>query len=155
MSSEPHAIAKDPSLQKVVFRLKKDEDDYPPDDYESLWALNTEEDLYEIDNIPFFVRGVSPGDWVSVKRSDGVNYFQSVERESPNSVLRVVAYDESLIPQLRETLVDMGCQSELIQIYNLIAIEVPQEVHLDSVLTYLEKGEKAGDWGYETACLRS
>ena len=155
MSSEPHAITKDPSLQKVVFRLQKDEDDYPPDDYESMWALKTEEDLYEIDNIPFFVHGVSPGDLVSVKTSDGVNYFESVERESASSVLRVIAYDESLIPQLRETLVDMGCESELIHIYNLIAIEVPQEVDRDSVLTYLEKGEKVGDWSYETACLRS
>ncbi len=51
---------------KVVVALEKDEDDYPPADYENLWATPVEEGLFRIDNIPFFAKSIALGDIVSV-----------------------------------------------------------------------------------------
>lgn len=49
-------------MVKVVFKLEKDEDDYPPADYESVWALPVGEGLFQIDNIPFFATEIALGD---------------------------------------------------------------------------------------------
>jgi hypothetical protein len=54
---------------KIAFPLDRDEDGYPPDDVETLWGWETKPGLYCIDNIPFFVKGISPGDVVSAKRA--------------------------------------------------------------------------------------
>ena len=75
------------NYQKILFRLKKDADDYPPDDWESLWASETGLNLYSIDNIPFFVRGVSLNDTVSAEERDGELHFKRVENFSDHSVV--------------------------------------------------------------------
>lgn len=141
--------------EKIVFRLEKDADGYPPDDYESLWADKRGESLYIVDNIPFFVRDVSPGDIVRVKEVGGRFYFDGVEEKSLNSVLRVIAYDASIVPTLRVELKALGADSELSHIPNLVAVEVPEDAQLDAVLGYLEHGEIRGEWEYETASLRT
>ena len=41
-----------PGQAKLLFRLEKDEDGYPPEDVESLWGL-LRSDGIELDNIPF------------------------------------------------------------------------------------------------------
>jgi hypothetical protein len=140
--------------QKIIFQLEKDEDDYPPNDYETLWASHVDGDLYSIDNIPFFVREISSGDVVKIKRKDGRLFFDAVVNESRNSVLRIIAYDEREIARLRQDLNEMGCESELSHIPNLIAVEVPETVCLEDVMSFLDKGEAKERWEYETASLR-
>ena len=46
----------DQKYEKIMFRLAKDPDGYPPDDWETLWAYEVEPGLYSIDNVPFFAR---------------------------------------------------------------------------------------------------
>jgi hypothetical protein len=53
---------------KIAFELVQDEDGYPPDRWETMWAIEIEPGLFSIDNIPFFARGVSPGDVVRVRK---------------------------------------------------------------------------------------
>ena len=40
--------------KKVLFRLEKDDDSYPPADSESLWAIEVGPNLHAIGNVPFF-----------------------------------------------------------------------------------------------------
>ncbi len=42
----------EPEHVKVLFRLEKDEDGYPPEEVESLWGILRSEGI-ELDNIPF------------------------------------------------------------------------------------------------------
>src|SRR5262245_13795257 len=100
--------------QKVVFRLEKDKDDdgYPPNDWETLWGVEVGPSLFRIDNIPFFVRGVSCGDLVSVNEVDGELRFDTVVERSGHSVLRVVIYDKSRVQDVREALHQMGVETE-------------------------------------------
>lgn len=141
--------------KKILFKLEKDEDDYPPNEWESLWATEIGSGHYVIDNIPFFVRDVSCGDTVSVIENNGELFFDDVVEESLNSVLRVIAYDPDHISELRERLLSLKCESELSHIPNLIAVEVPAAADLDSVLKFLDEGEKDQLWEYETASIRN
>jgi len=75
----------DQKYEKVMFRLKKDADGYPPDDWESLWAYEVEPGLYSIDNVPFFTRGVSWGDVLSVEREGDELHFKEVVRPSDHT----------------------------------------------------------------------
>lgn len=155
MTKRTSVTATDEDFRRIIFSLEKDEDGYPPNDYETLWARIKQKGLYEIDNIPFFVRGVSPGDLVTARDKDGLLYFDGISKESLNSVLRVIAYDESIIPKLREELLEMGCESELSHVPNLIAVQVPANINLNDVLQFLDVGESNGEWEYETGALRA
>lgn len=72
----------DENYKKVVFRLEQDEDGYPPDNWESLWAGEVEPGLYSIDNIPIFVKGISNGDVVAAEQEDGELRFKRLVRPS-------------------------------------------------------------------------
>jgi hypothetical protein len=137
---------------KVLFKLEKDEDGYPPDDWETLWGQKVGTDLYRLDNIPFFARDVSCGDEIAAENCDGTLYYLKTVNQASNSVLRVVLYDEDKTAMLRSRLAELGCETELIG--NLVAIDIPGQVNLDVVLEFLESGEKLGNWEYETASLR-
>jgi hypothetical protein len=70
----------EPGQAKVLFRLEKDEDGYPPEEVESLWGF-LRKDGIELDNIPFFAKGVALGDVVAARKApDGALEFQSVVR---------------------------------------------------------------------------
>lgn len=140
--------------KKVLFRLQKDSDDYPPDDWESLWALETERGLYSIDNIPFFVRGISFGDIVSVRKKEEELFFKEVVKFSDHSVLRAIVFDETRIEGLRNKMVKMGCEFEGSHIEGLTAFDVPPNVNFDKVVSFLQKGEDKGYWEYEEASIR-
>ncbi|WP_436524065.1 DUF4265 domain-containing protein [Actinoplanes sp. HUAS TT8] len=57
-------------LIRVLFSLDVDEDEWPPASAETMWAKVLSPDRVEIDNVPFFVRGLSSGDEVRVVRDD-------------------------------------------------------------------------------------
>ena len=55
------------AYKKVLFRLQQDADGYPPASVEGLWAKATEGG-YEVDNIPFYVYGIAPGDIIGTQQ---------------------------------------------------------------------------------------
>ncbi|HEX5751251.1 MAG TPA: DUF4265 domain-containing protein [Archangium sp.] len=140
---------------KIVFKLEKDEDDYPPLDYEGLWALPVGEGLFQIDNVPFFARGIAHGDIVSAAPEQRELRFREVVRPSGHSTLRLIIYDEKDIPSVRALLQEMGCSIEQSHIPGLISVDVPPTVSLAVLRTALDEGEAQERWGYEEACLAS
>jgi hypothetical protein len=142
-------------MVKIVFKLEKDEDDYPPADYESVWALPLEEGLFQIDNIPFFVTGIALGDVVSAISDGDELRFQEVVRPSGHSTLRLIIYDKSEVPTVRKLLEERGCTSEGSHIPGLISVDVPPSVSLAALRAMLDEGEAQERWGYEEACLAS
>lgn len=142
---------------KINFRLKQDEHGYPPTTTETIWAKKRSEKEYEIDNIPFYVRGISSGDIVSATNEGGELVFDKLVSPSDNSTLRVIIMDknrkEETGSNLRKYLIELGCEIEGNQ-PGMFAVEVPKSVNLKSVIAYLVKGEAKSLWGHEEAALR-
>ena len=128
-------------------------DDKEHERIESLWALPIG-DNYKIDNIPFFIQGISCGDIVSSKIINGELFIDSLVEASGNSTIRIVFFDINLLNQTRETLKQLGCDSELSHLPNLISVNIPAEVNYRTlILPYLKEGQARNNWDYEEACL--
>src|SRR5262245_31401609 len=127
--------------KKVLFRLKRDSEGYPPNDWEALWALEAGEGRYTIDNIPFFVRGISPGDKVKVTAKRNELRFRSVDEFSNHSVVRVIVFDDSTQNDLIERMNQFGCEFEGSHIEGLIAFDIPGSCSYDDIIDFLQKGE--------------
>lgn len=139
---------------KIVFELEQDENGFPPDKWETLWAVEDGTGLYVIDNIPFFVKGVSSGDLVSAKKDGDELIFVKVVKPSTNSVFRVYVRDVETVPQVREQFRSLGCESEVAHIPKLVAIELPGDRSFNPVANLLAEGEENGRWGYDEGVLR-
>ena len=140
--------------EKVIFRLEKDAGGYPPDDWESLWAYEVEPGLYSIDNVPFFARGVSWGDVVSVERRGNELHFKEVVRPSRHSVIRVIVYDSSQVAQVHENLKSMKCDTEQSHFRVCLQSIVRPLRICEKFGPFWKKGEADGRWTYEEASIR-
>lgn len=139
-------------LVRIHFELEQDDDGYPPVSVESVWARPTSEG-YEIDSIPFFVRCAGPEDVVVTREQEGGLWFDRVVRESSNSLLRVVVFKDGVHESLRSELTSLGCASEWIEQYALVAVHVPSNVSIADVRRVLDAGCEREDWDYEEAIL--
>ncbi len=140
---------------KVIVKLERDEDDYPPVDYEGLWARPLGEGLFQIDNVPFFATGIAFGDVVSAVSEQQELRFREVVRPSGHSTLRLIVYDEKEVSSVQALLEKLGCVIERSHIPGLISVDVPPTVSLAVLRPLLDEGEATERWGYEEACLAS
>jgi hypothetical protein len=148
---------------KVLFELKKDADGYPPADTEGLWAEPLGNNLFKIDNVPFFVKGISCEDVVEAAAdSQGELRFRSLVRPSAHNTLRVIVFRESPDPRpleervadLRRQLEQVGCSTELSHMPGLIAVD-SESASLNRALGVLQSGEKSSLWEYEEGAVRT
>jgi hypothetical protein len=140
---------------KIHIRLEKDDDGYPPAGVESVWGQPTDTPAeYVVDNVPFFARCATLGDVVQVAEDDQGLWFVGVVRRSGNSLIRVVFFDRSLATSVSKALVDLGCSTEYLAAYGLLAVNVPPEVGLGDVQSYLNTEAGKGALDYEEPLLR-
>jgi hypothetical protein len=135
MSDEPTA--------KVLFRVPDTDGDAT---VETLWAIPLGDDLYKLDNSPFYAYGVSWQDVVFAPydEQEGVATFRSVVEKSGNRTLRIffdspVASDNAS-NQILQGLITAGCSYEGAN-RKYISINVPPEVELQQVRSYLIERE--------------
>lgn len=140
---------------RIRFDLPVQEEGYPPVRHESLWAIPQGEGRFIVDNIPFYVRGVSSGDVVLATRTASDEWsFREVVIPSRASTFRLYVLDPTAVQAVRDKLRDLGCTSELSDIPNLIAVEVPGETSIAPFLDYIVAGAEDGRWEYQEATLR-
>jgi Domain of unknown function (DUF4265) len=139
---------------KVAFELEQDEHGYPPVTSENLWAAQLGPEMYRLDNIPFYAHGVASEDVVRTELQHGSNIFMEVVQASANSVFRIYVNDKSDVPAARAAFKDLGCESELSDISNLFAFEIPGAIDFAPVANLLVDGLDSDRWEYEEACLR-
>jgi hypothetical protein len=156
------ASGAEPVRVKVHFCLGRDETGYPPVDSETVWAIAKGENLFRVDNIPFFVTGVSCFDIVSVRREgDGQLWYDQLLEASGHTTIHVILYRDSSderpleerVESLRKAVKEIGGSSELSHISNLIAVDLPPEIPLRPLKELLEKGQESGFWDYREATL--
>jgi hypothetical protein len=139
---------------KINFRVKRGDNDYPPVAVESLWA-NPTSDSYIVDSIPFFTSDATNGDRVAAHLGEGdALWFDAVLQRSGNSLIRAVFFDMHSQDEIVSYLTDIGCGTERMQQFKLLAIDVPQEVSLAMVQSYLQAQATAGLIDYEEPILR-
>jgi hypothetical protein len=136
-------------IYKVRFPLEQDEDGYPPASDELLWAQLVSSGVYRVDNIPFFVRGISLGDEVCVDTVHGELVYRSVHRQGGHRTIRLLVGDETQVPRIRDELRAIGCSSELSHIPILVAVDVPRDVSAAVIRAYLDRSMHAGTFEYE------
>lgn len=135
---------------KIFFEIKSDDGTI---EIESLWAV-PETRGYRLDNIPFYARGFACGDIVRAARdADGQLLCSGVVLPSGHSTIRLWFAGPLEVQEVRNTLLSMGCTSELNHT-RLVAVDIPPEVHYSAIQAYVEAQKSAGVFEYEEACLR-
>ncbi|WP_061281310.1 DUF4265 domain-containing protein [Leptospira interrogans] len=120
---------------------------------ESIWVIANEEG-YIIDNIPFYVKEIAIGDLVSATQdSNGHLWFSQLLKPSGHSTIQIWFSDISTLSEIRSKLSQLGCSSEISEIPQLIAVDIPPNVDYSIVQVFLEEGEKNGLFEYQEACL--
>lgn len=120
---------------------------------ETMWTV-ARDDGYEVDNIPFYVKGIAIGDVVSAKvEPDGGMLYTGLVRASGHSTIRILFSSEQDILTTTKQLLDLGCDYEGSDLPQLIAIDIPPTVPYEKVKAFLERGRRLGIFSYEEACL--
>jgi hypothetical protein len=128
-----------------------------------LWARRVSDGLYQIDNVPFFVRGISNSDIIAaVVDSRRELRFKALVEPSEHSTIRVILFQDSAdkravsdrVRELRDQLSKLGCTTELSHLPGLVAVDVPPSVGLDPVIAMLAWGEEQQLWEYEEGSIR-
>lgn len=141
--------------QKMLHRLEPDDDGYPPVSVEGLWVRPLDSGTVVLDNIPFYARGVAPGDELAVTvNADGETWFQALARSGGASVFRIHAGNDLEIAKIREELLDLGVPSEVDRNACLIAMEIPAGADIKPVLDYLVLGQESERFDFEEGALR-
>ena len=131
--------------EKMVKVLLQDNDEV-----ETLWAVHLQENLYRLDNSPFFAYRVSWEDIVEAEPDkNGVLCFSRIAVKSGNRTVRVITQtyettSEEAKPFL-DGIIQLGCSYEGLQ-PRLVSITVPSEIELETVVDYLIAS--GHDWEY-------
>src|SRR6266446_6645759 len=145
-------------LRHVIFEMVQDSDGWPPVGAERMWASEVGPGLYKIDNIPFYARGISRGDVVSVLEKDGTLFYKETREHSGHSTVRVIIKRKGsertpLEQEVRQNLVGKGCEIEGVS-EGFFAVDIPVGVNYGEVKTLLREEERKGGLEFEEGNVR-
>ena len=108
---------------------------------ETPWAKRVGDNLYELDNVPWYAYGVSCGDIVeALPAEDGLPEFRRVVRKSGNRTLRVIlkppANESTDSKAILDRLVVMGCDCEGMN-HSYVAVNIPPTANFGDVCAFL------------------
>jgi hypothetical protein len=144
---------------KVRFQLERNSDRWPPVESEGVWAKPCGGAEYELDNVPWFARGVAFGDRVRADPDqDGVLWVTERLAWSGRYTVRVIPLGDSASKsQLREIIdafVPLGAECEGgLPAFKIVALDIPPDARLAEIKAILRRGEADGRWGYEEGCI--
>ncbi len=128
--AEPGAIRK-LSRQSLTFKLRTDEDGWPPVATECL-PFTAHGSEFELLNPPLFVEKLSVGDRITIEsQEDPLVLEWSHVSKSRHSTAWVIAYGETCIDEELAALRAAGCGTVRFSQMKLVAIDVPAEVSAD------------------------
>lgn len=118
---------------------------------ETLWAKPIDANLYQLDNSPFFVYGVSWQDTIEARPGkDHVLEYVRCVRKSGNRTVRIIFQDyrssDSYAEEVLKGLRNLDCSYEGMQ-PKMISVNVPPKVDLRAVTDFL-KQQSGLQWEY-------
>lgn len=119
---------------------------------ESLWAIACDEG-YQLDNIPFYAKGVALNDLVDAKEVGGCIRVTKLLQPSGHSTVQIWFTHLESIESTRDQLKKNGCNSEISDKPRLVAVDVPPSVKYSEIKRFLDEGVTEKKWDYQEACL--
>ncbi|MEY9331676.1 hypothetical protein ABH911_001987 [Pseudomonas protegens] len=141
-------------FHKIIFKLTVDADGYPPVEYESMWGIQRGADVYQLDNTPYYLYGVSKGDWVLTRAEAHERIATGVVRQSGHSTLRVFAERESERSEIVQYLRSLGARCTVTRGLSLFTVDIAPEVSFCAIDQYLASITDDQHVAYEDACLQ-
>lgn len=142
-------------LMKVFFAI--DPNDWHGTSVESLWAkpiVGTPDTLLvELQNSPFFARGVSYLDVIRIVEKEGLGEYASTVREGGHSTYRIIREQGPDFDIWWRKLSELGCtyESDLTRRQPLYSVDIPPDADIHAAYLVLEAGETARVWMFEEA----
>ncbi|MFI6324359.1 DUF4265 domain-containing protein [Nonomuraea sp. NPDC050556] len=143
----------DVSAVRVMFPLEQDQDGYPPYTEEGIWVRPLTDGVGEVLSIPFFVTGISRGDFISYDTKGNEAQFSELLSAKGHSTLRLIFFQEDAESQIRNELEQMGCEAEAGSIRSLLAIDVPPKASYTAIIGIITRESKKAVLDYEEACI--
>jgi len=130
---------KPPEMSKVLFRIQEPDGSV---NVETLWATPLGEDLYQLDNSPFYAYSASWKDIVYAPYDPAEEFptFQRVWTKSGHRTIRIIfkepVEEGSASKRVLEELVSLGCSYEGAN-KTYICLDIPPDVELQSIRHFL------------------
>jgi hypothetical protein len=147
----------DRQLVKVFFTVAPH--DYNGQDTETLWASVVTDmglpDAYQLENSPFFYRGVSYQDIVEAKEvdSDGLSFVRILKKGGHSTYQLLVPKHAPRFAEFWQMLEDLGCTYEYGDEGDefIYSVDVPPETNISRVYAVLERGLRDKVWVFQEA----
>jgi hypothetical protein len=116
---------------------------------ESLWS-EIDGNFNRIINIPFYAKGISYGDIVTVRNEKDLKVIENVVKKSGHSTYRIFSLtsEGDKLDFYWKLLEELGCSYEQATT-NLFAVDVPPQTDINKVYEILQLGEKYNIWEFE------
>lgn len=141
---------------KILFTLQVDEaEQWPPVGFESVWGIPRTTGAYMVDNVPYYIYGVSKADIISAHRDGDQWCADAVMERGGHSTLRVFAdYGSDAWLEMIERLSGLGAVCGAFKGLSLFTVDVPETVDFQAIDAYLASVADGDDVFYEDACLQ-
>jgi Domain of unknown function (DUF4265) len=142
-------------LARVIVELEVDDDGWPPVSAERLWAVDLGDDLYRLDNAPWFAPDLAVGDILRAVAPDLESHriFLGVVEKSEHLTIRLICFRIGPLAGDLQAVVDifvpLGVYAEGVASYGVVALDVPAEAQLRPIYTRLAEGLADGSWEWE------
>lgn len=120
---------------------------------EAMWVKKVGDGLYQLQNTPFFAKGLAYLDIVSARLESGRLVFLDVQEASRRSTYRIHVKNATLQPPVQHALQELralGCTFESYEqpLWTLYALDVPAST-VDLAYKVLDIGEKNSLWEFD------
>ena len=118
---------------------------------EWIWAQDLGTASYRIDNIPFYIFGVSCDDVILCKKIDGELHFDRVILRGGHSTYRIFAKDGRDAPAFKEfwdRMANLGCECEGMTPH-FVSVDVPPSADIHAVYAEMTRGQGTGVIDFE------
>jgi hypothetical protein len=119
---------------------------------ESVWAAK-EGNGYRIKNIPFFAPNIAYDDIISVEDDNGELFFDDIIKESGNSTIQVIIYNENDFEEVTKKIESFKCGWEGSYLKGYISVNIPKEINYLPVKAFLVSESENKKLDYKEACL--
>lgn len=139
--------------EKIKMMIPLNPKDWHGKGAETVWVTPIHNNLFRIENTPFFANGVSFQDIVEADPSDGSIVYQRTHKIGGHSTYRIILNKNTSPEQFIEywvPLKNLGCTYEDGRpTIVVIAIDAPPTADIHRVYSLLEKGLKDDIWSFE------
>ncbi|MBI6563547.1 DUF4265 domain-containing protein [Pseudomonas synxantha] len=141
-------------FKKLIFETIKDQDGYPPVEFESIWGIQITTNTFVIDNTPYYIYGLSKGDTVLATMKNNELFGSKIVSKGGHSTLRAFVEQSDIRQNIRDEIIKLGADCNSVTGGSLLAIDIPPVADFDRIDKFLSSVSNNDTIAYEDACLQ-